>query len=305
MIKRTLLLENEVYCFVKDNQFVLEYPSLTRIAKAERTAHVPIEDIGMVLFNHPQIRMSVNLMVDLFEANVAVVFCDRKHMPVGIAQAFSGNHIHQAVAEAQLNATEPLKKQLWQQTIKAKIENQAAVIGRYTNRDPLALLRFAKEVKSGDADNREGRAAKVYWNLLFDSQIRFSRDAEGDPPNNALNYGYAILRSITARSLVGSGLLPVVGLFHRNQYNPYCLADDIMEPYRVFVDIMVQQAFAAGKDFTELTRETKIQLAQLSTCDVSIDGKQRPLMIAMQQTTASLAKCFIGKARQIIYPSLH
>lgn len=305
MIKRSLLLENEVYCFVKDAQFFVEYPSTTGLAKAERTAHVPIEDIGMVLFDHPQIRMSLNLMVDLCAANVAVVFCDGKHMPIGIAQPFSGNHLHQAIAEAQLHASEPLKKQLWQQTIKAKIENQAAVIARYTSRDPLALLRFAKEVKSGDTDNMEGRAAKAYWKMLFDGHVQFTRDADGAPPNNALNYGYAILRSITARALVGSGLLPVLGLFHRNQYNPFCLADDIMEPYRVFVDILVQQALLAGHDFTTLNRESKILLAQLSTLDVSMDGKQRPLMVAMQQTTASLAKCFTGKARHLAYPTLH
>jgi CRISPR-associated protein Cas1 len=304
LIKRTLFIENEVYCYLRDAQFVLEYPTRTGIAIEERSMHIPIEDIGMVLFDHPQISFSMSLITSLFEANVALVFCDRKHMPVGLAQAFSGNHLHQAVAEAQLNASEPLRKQLWQQTVISKIQNQAHFILRYTDRDPAALIRLAKTVTSGDITNTEGRAAKIYWRLLFDASFNFIRDADGLPPNNALNYGYAVLRSITARALVGSGLLPVVGLFHRNQYNPYCLADDVMEPYRVFVDGMVRNMVHEGFDLSELSKEAKIRLVQLSTCDVQIEGKQRPLMIAMQQTTASLAKCFMGKARKMVYPEL-
>lgn len=302
MIKRSILIENEVYCFLRDGQLVLEYPTKTDLAEENRSVHLPIEDLGMVLFDHPQIRISMSLVAELFAANVALVFCDRKHMPIGLAQAFSGNHIHQAISEAQLNASEPLKKQLWQQTIISKIGNQSAVIDKYTNKDAVAIQRFAKSVKSGDVDNMEGRAAKVYWKLLFPEKLKFVRDAEGLPPNNALNYGYAILRSITARALVGSGLLPVVGLFHRNQYNPFCLADDIMEPYRVFVDLIVLKMLNDGLDLNELGRESKLQLAQLSTCDVKIDGKRRPLMIAMQHTTASLAKCYLGKARNLVYP---
>lgn len=304
MIKRTIFIENNVYCFLRDNQFVLEYPSQTGLEAEARTAHVPVEDLGMVIFDHPQIRISMGLLSGLFESNVAVVFCNGKHMPVGIAQAFSGNHIHQAISEAQLSASEPLKKQLWQQTIVAKITNQASVIERYTNKDAIAIKRFAKAVKSGDVDNMEGRAAKVYWKLLFPDHLKFIRDAEGLPPNNALNYGYAILRSITARALVGSGLLPVVGLFHRNQYNPFCLADDIMEPYRVYVDLLVMRMLEQNIDLTELSKASKIELVQLNTCDVSIEGKKRPLMIAMQQTTASLAKCLLGKSRNLLYPQI-
>jgi CRISPR-associated protein Cas1 len=304
MIKRTIFIENEVYCYLRDAQFILEYPTRTGLNSTERSVHVPIEDLGMVLFDHPQIRISMSLMAELFEANVAVVFCDRKHMPIGLAQAFSGNHVHQAIAEAQLNASEPLKKQLWQQTIISKICNQAAVIEGYTDKDAIAIQRFAKSVKSGDSDNMEGRAAKVYWKLLFPEKLKFNRDADGLPPNNALNYGYSILRSITARALVGSGLMPVLGLFHRNQYNPFCLADDIMEPYRVYVDLIVQKMVIDGFDLTDLSKESKFQLAQLSTCDVNIEGKKRPLMVAMQHTTASLNKCFLGKSRNIVYPQV-
>lgn len=305
MIKRTLFIENEVYCYLRDAQFVLEYPTRTGLSASERNVHVPVEDVGIVILDHPQISISQGLMAGLFEANVAVVYCDRKHMPIGISQAFSGNHLHQAVCDAQLCATEPLRKQLWQQTVVAKIQNQANFIAAYTDRDPAALIRFSKNVSSGDATNIEGRAAKIYWRLLFDANRNFVRDAEGLPPNNALNYGYAILRSITARALVGSGLLPVIGLFHRNQYNPYCLADDVMEPYRIYVDGIVKQLVDDGIDLCELSKEVKLRLVQLSTCDVHIEGKQRPLMVAMQHTTASLAKCFLGKARRVVYPNLH
>lgn len=304
MIKRTIFIENEVYCYLKDGQFNLEYPSHTGIAVKERTFHIPIEDIGMVILDHPQIKLSMSLIADLFKENVTLVFCDRKHMPAGIAQAFSGNHIQQAISEAQLNASEPLRKQLWQQTVIAKITNQAGLIDKYTKGDSDALNRFAKNVKSGDSDNMEGRAAKVYWKLIFPESLKFTRSPEGSAPNNALNYGYAILRSITARAVVGSGLLSVLGLFHRNQYNPFCLADDIMEPYRVYVDLLVKSFIDKEEDLTELSKEQKLSFAQLSTCDVIIDGKTRPLMIAMQHTTSSLAKCFLGKARQIVYPEL-
>ena len=303
MIKRTLYIENEVYCFVRDGQFYVEYPSKTDIKAENRTAHVPLEDIGMLILDHPQIRLSTTLFSELFEANVAVVFCDRKHMPVGLSQAFSGNHLHQAIVEAQLAVSEPLKKQLWQQTIVAKINNQAALLQKICGQDADALFRFAKAVKSGDLSNLEGRAAKVYWKLFFPTDNRFNRDPEGAPPNNALNYGYAILRSITARALVGSGLLPVVGLFHRNQYNPFCLADDVMEPYRIYVDGLVRQMTSEGLISETLSKEVKLKLAQMSTCDVLLENKQRPLMVAMQHTAASLAKCYQGTARKIIYPT--
>lgn len=166
------------------------------------------------------------------------------------------------------------------------------------------LLKWAGEVKSGDPDNLEARAANYYWKNLFPEINGFRRERDGAPPNNLLNYAYAILRAIIARNLVGSGLLPTLGIHHRNQYNHYCLADDIMEPYRPFADALVCEIITNGEDHTELNTSVKKQLLGLATIDVLFDDERSPLMNAAQRTTASLAKCFEGKAKKVLYPKL-
>ena len=165
---------------------------------------------------------------------------------------------------------------------------------------------WAKDVKSGDSDNLEARAAAYYWKNLFSSFgiENFVRGREEAPPNNLLNYGYAILRAIIARALVGSGLLPTLGIHHHNRYNAYALADDIMEPYRPFVDRKVLEIMKNGIDFTELNRDIKGTLLTIPTMDVIINGQRSPLMIAASTTTASLAKCFSGESRKLIFPEM-
>lgn len=210
-----------------------------------------------------------------------------------------------------MDASVPLKKQLWQQTVKAKIKNQAALLGK-KGKNNGNLCRWVDVVKSGDNDNLEGRAAVYYWKNLFTGLKdhegkdldQFIRHREGDPPNKVLNYGYAILRAITARSLVGSGLLPTLGIFHRNQYNAYCLADDIMEPYRPYVDELVYSFLKEGIDCSGVDTKLKKELLSIPTRDVWIEGEKSPLMIGMQRTTASLVKCFEGHSRKILYPEL-
>jgi CRISPR-associated protein Cas1 len=165
------------------------------------------------------------------------------------------------------------------------------------------MLVWANDVRSGDGDNLEGRAAAYYWSNMFSSIEDFRRGREGVPPNNLLNYGYAILRAIIARALVASGLLPTLGIHHHNRYNAYCLADDIMEPYRPFVDNLVVEIVDSGVDFSELSKEIKIKLLNIPVLDVIINGQRSPLMIAAGQTTASLAKCYLGESRRIVYPS--
>jgi CRISPR-associated protein Cas1 len=165
-------------------------------------------------------------------------------------------------------------------------------------------VRWAREVKSGDPDNYEGRAAAYYWKNVFPKKIDFFRGREGDPPNNLLNYGYAILRAIVARGLVSSGLLPTLGIHHRNKYNAYCLADDIMEPYRPYVDLIVLGIIDRGENFLELGTGIKTQLLAIATVDVEFDGRKSPLMVGLQQTTSSLAKCYEGVARKIAYPQI-
>lgn len=163
---------------------------------------------------------------------------------------------------------------------------------------------WANDVRSGDPENLEARAAVYYWRNIFADYPDFVRDREGIPPNNLLNYGYAILRAVIARSLVGSGLLPTLGIHHHNRYNAYCLADDIMEPYRPYVDQLVIDIINHNDDVSVITKELKMQLLGIPMLDVVVNSKRSPLMIATQQTTASLAKCFAGEARHISFPEM-
>jgi len=214
-----------------------------------------------------------------------------------------GNTIQSERFRAQIDATEPLKKQLWQQTVKAKIANQAAVLQQWDIPNNY-LKTSAQTVKSGDPDNNEAKAAAYYWSNLFPAAWMFFRKREGPPPNNLLNYGYAILRATVARAIVGAGLLPTLGIFHRNRYNAYCLADDIMEPYRPFVDVIVRSIIDETSAVEGLTQELKVKLLKLPTVDVLMGEETSPLMIAAQRTAASLAKCYTGEQRKILYPEM-
>ncbi|MEO6832741.1 MAG: type II CRISPR-associated endonuclease Cas1, partial [Chitinophagaceae bacterium] len=231
MIKRSLYFGNPAYLHTANEQLVIQMKDC-----ADKSA--PIEDLSMVILDHQQITISQALMAKLLANNVALITCDSTHHPVGLFLNLAGNSLQSQKFKVQIDASVPLKKQLWQQTVVAKIMNQAALLQRERVSNTL-LLNYAKEVKSGDSENHEARAAGYYWKHIFPDFLEFTREREGAPPNNLLNYGYAILRAIVARSLVGSGLMPTLGIFHRNQYNAYCLADDIMEPYRPYVDKIV------------------------------------------------------------------
>lgn len=243
-------------------------------------------------------------MEAMLENNCAIITCDEKSMPVGLMLPLCSNTLQSERFRHQIDASLPLKKQLWQQTVRQKIINQAAVFAYSTNRQAKNMQVWANNVKSGDSENMEARAAAFYWKNIFPELPNFVRGREGEPPNNLLNYGYAILRACVARGLVGSGLLPTLGIHHHNRYNAYCLADDIMEPYRPFVDRLVIELMQQNYNYSEITREFKARLLTIPSLDVIIDGKRSPLMIAVGQTTASLAKCFNGEARKIAYPEL-
>ena len=202
----------------------------------------------------------------------------------------------------QIDASLPLKKQLWQQTVQAKIHNQASVLKRLRQTEVGNMSAWEKDVRSGDSDNLEGRAAVYYWKNLFPDIDGFLRDRDGKAPNNLLNYGYAILRAIIARALVSSGMLPTFGIHHHNRYNAYCLADDIMEPYRPYVDELVVNYTLRNGYPEELTTDVKSTMLSIPVLDVVINGQRSPLMIAATQTTASLYKCFSGELRKIVYP---
>lgn len=302
MIKRTLYFGNPAYLSKKNEQLVVGIPHAQGLDKMIGNT-IPIEDIGIVILDHQQITITQALIGTLLENNVALITCDSAHLPTGLMLNLCGHTLQSQKTRAQLEASQPLIKQLWQQTIKAKIANQAAVLAR--QQKPCEnMKRWVGEVKSGDTDNLEARAAAYYWKNIFTPLPHFTRVREGAPPNNMLNYGYAILRGIVARSLVGSGLLPIVGIHHRNQYNAYCLADDIMEPYRPYVDMLVLDIMGEEAIYTEINTAIKTKLLGIATVDVLIDGERSPLMIGVQKTTASLAKCYEGAVRQIAYPEI-
>lgn len=309
MIKRTLCFSNPAYLSLKNAQLVIKLPEVEKadvveLIKAEAVRTIPIEDIGVVVLDNRQITITQGVVETLLENNCAIITCDNAHLPVGLMLPLCGNTTQSERFRLQIDASLPLKKQLWQQTVQCKIRNQAAVLQNTRNAIVKNMLAWAGEVKSGDSDNLEGRAAAYYWRNLFPDILGFTRDRNGLPPNNLLNYGYAILRAVVARALVGSGLLPTLGIHHHNRYNAYCLADDIMEPYRPYVDALVCRLVSDGHITEELTTELKRELLQIPTLDVVINGKRSPLMVAVGQTTASLYRCFSGEQRKIAYPEM-
>lgn len=294
MLKRTLFFVNPYHLFVKNNQLYVT----DKIIKKDRM--VPAEDIGYVIFDNKQITYTHSVMQLFSENNTAVIFCDDKHMPASMTVNFESHHLHGQHTEYQINASEPLKKNLWQQTIKAKIRNQAEVLD-YFNKNGEPLREISKHVKSGDTTNRESFAARIYWNKLFDD---FIRHREGKQPNSMLNFCYSVLRSATAKAITGSGLLLAIGIHHRNKYNAYRLADDLMEPFRPFADRIVKETFAKYPDYQKLTKEIKFDLLDILTTDVQFKKVTRPLSVGLSMTTSSLVKCFKGEIKTISYPLL-
>ena len=309
MIKRTLCFSNPAYLSLRNSQLVVKMPELEKAnvpdrLKQEAVRTIPIEDIGVVLLDHKQITTTQALLEALLENNCAIITCDSNHLPVGLMLPLCGNTTQSERFRDQIDASLPLKKQLWQQTIQYKIRNQAAVLQQVNGSVARNMLAWATEVKSGDSDNLEARAAAFYWRNLFADRPDFVRDREGEMPNNLLNYGYAILRAVVARALVASGMLPTLGIHHRNRYNAYCLADDIMEPYRPYIDALVVKICRKGLADDTLTTDLKRELLQIPTLDVVIGGRRSPLMVAVAQTTASLYKCYSGELRKISYPEI-
>lgn len=321
MIKRTIVVSRRAYIFHKDEQLHIRMPGPEGPDQDEKTGRqgdedsagqveeptVPIEDIGVVVLESHQTTVTTSALNALMENNCVVIGCDAKHLPNSIMYPISSNTLHTAVMKTQLEASAPLRKQLWQQTVKAKLLNQAAVLrSREINVKPLQL--WAKKVRSGDPTNLEGRGAAYYWKNFLSGIAQpfkgFVRDAEGDGPNSALNYGYAILRAAMARAIVGSGLHPSIGLHHRNQYNPFCLADDLMEPYRPFVDSIVLQLCGEYGAEIEITPGTKKLLLSVLSVDTVTEGETKPLMLSMTATTASLVRCFGGESKKLVYPEV-
>ncbi|MBC6493020.1 type II CRISPR-associated endonuclease Cas1 [Flavihumibacter stibioxidans] len=297
MVKRTLYFGNPAYLRVENEQLKIE------LRESGEIRQIPIEDIGYIILDNQQIVITQVAIAKLLENNTALITCDQTHHPVGLMLNLDGNNLQSQKFQAQIDASVPLKKQLWQQTVMSKIQNQASVLENQRI-SGKALRHLVQQVKSGDAENHEAQAAASYWKQVFPEYLSFRRERHGPPPNNLLNYGYAILRAMVARSLTGSGLLPTLGIHHRNQYNAYCLADDIMEPFRPFVDLIVCRIIRQNGQYLEMTPSMRAELLKIPQMDVLVEGRKSPMMASIQRTTASLARCFEGKAKKIIYPEL-
>ena len=296
MLYRSIYIGNPAYLKLKDKQLKVTDPETK-----EEKGSVPIEDIGLLMLDHYQITLSHQLIQELMKNNVILISCDERHLPLADMLPFSGNTLFSERVKAQIEASEPLKKQLWKQTIECKILNQLKVLeqlGKYAT----PMYEYLKNVKSGDTTNMEGIAAQHYWKHLIEGD--FLRDRFGDGPNPFFNFGYGVLLSIIARALVETGLLLVLGIFHRNKYNPYCLASDIMEPYRPIVDLLVMKWLQLHPEKQSLDKESKTFLLQIATQDVNIEKLVRPLMVGVKMTASSLLKCYTGEKRQISYPEL-
>jgi len=298
MIKRTLYFTQAAHLSAHKRQLVVSYPD------DPDKKQVPIEDIGILLLEDHRITLSHHLISSLLENNAVIITCDSFHLPHGMMLSTTGGHTYQEQLRYQLAATEAFQNRLWQQTVRAKITNQATVLQQ--NSFPAEnMLRWADKAKPGDPENMEGRAAANYWKLIFEDHLqKFKRGRYEGAPNNLLNYGYAILRATVARALAGSGLLLAVGYHHSNKYNAYCLADDVMEPYRPFVDQLVLELVRSLDDYEQLTPAIKQELLKVPALDVNISGQRSPLMLAVQQTTSSLAKAYAGELKQLKLPEL-
>jgi CRISPR-associated protein Cas1 len=311
MIKKTLYFGSPVFLRSKDKQLVIEKrinnSNLEQRTDEELNSYesrtIPIEDIGILIIDHFGVTITQYCLSQLIENNTGVIVCNDSHHPAGMFLPIDGNSVQSERFKKQIKATKPLLKQLWQQTVSAKIRNQATLL-KIRGKKYANLVSWAKKVRSGDPENYEARAAIYYWNNLFCGNINFQRDRYGEPPNNLLNYGYAVLRAIIARGLVSTGLIPTIGIHHRNKYNAYCLADDIMEPYRPFVDRIVSSIADEDVDLYGLDTQIKKKLLAIATEDVVIGGSKSVLMAAVQKTTSSLYRCFEKSKNKLIYPTM-
>jgi len=292
MLKKSILLENKASISTKNLQLVIKTET--------RESSIPIEDIGFIVIDHPEIYLSIPAINLLIENNTSVIICNTNHLPNGMFLNLNSHHIQQEIFKNQINASVPLKKQLWQQTIVEKITNQGILLQKITSKSNNFEF-LASKVLSGDSSNMEGVAANFYWKVFFEQ--KFKRERFGDYPNNFLNYGYAILRAATARALSGSGLLNTLGIHHKSKYNAFALADDIMEPFRPIVDEKVAEIMQNYSE-QELNTQIKAELLQILTRTVYFKDEKSPLMVALQKTASSLQQCYTGDRKKIKYPKL-
>lgn len=266
--------------------------------KGDEVGRVPLDDIAAVVVNAHGVTHSSNLLAALAKRNVPFVLCGDNHTPIGMLWPVEGNFEQAGRMDAQIKARRPLRKRLWQQTVKAKLRNQAAVLEALGS-PTVPITALIEKVRSGDPENVEAQAARRYWSLAFGEDFR--RDRTGDGVNALLNYGYAVLRSATARAVIAAGMHPSIGLHHSNTQNAMRLVDDLMEPFRPFVDLRVVGLRERSR--TAVDSGTKKALADLMYADFPTAAGLTPLMACLQKTAVSLAQAFAGEREDIEFPS--
>ncbi len=292
MIKRIIDVSEKAYLHIKNKQLLID-------RDGETVGQIPVEDLGVVILQHPAIVISQAAIIACQQQGVVIVFCDACHIPYSILLPLSDGHtLHTKIMREQIAISQPTKKRLWQQIIQQKINQQCYTL-KIFNKTSTPLDRLVKQVKTGDSGNHEAQAAQKYWLLLMGGEFRRDRDAGGI--NALLNYGYAIVRAMVARAIVGSGLHPSIGLHHRNQYNGLCLADDLMEPFRPWVDRIVYRIVRQQKTLV-INQETKTMLLQLLSQNVHWGDRTMPLMVASHYLVANLKQAFSDRKVKLDYP---
>ncbi|MCK6604015.1 MAG: type II CRISPR-associated endonuclease Cas1 [Ignavibacteriaceae bacterium] len=297
MLKRTIEIAGEYYITID-----LERIKLSNKGDPGNEKFIPLQDSGTIIIDNHSVTLSVAFLQKCAEYNIALVVCGKTHLPASMLMHLHCNQLQTERFNFQIKASQPLRKQIWKQLIQAKIRNQALLL-KATGRKYGKVYKLISKVTSGDSFNAEGQAAKIYWQELF-SDIEFTREREGNCPNNYLNFGYTILRSATARALTGAGLMATIGIKHKNRYNDFPLADDVMEPYRPFTDRSVLECIKKFGMMDDLTKEVRAHLIQSVYDDVIIGDERTPLSLAISQTAVSLSEVFSGKKKILKLPEL-
>lgn len=294
MSKRIVEVSQRAHLRLHNRQLVVE-------REGREPSQVPIEDLGLLLLDSHSITHTQQLLSACWQNNVAVVLCDEKHLPGAMLLPLEGHTLQSRIIAQQIEITEPTRKRLWQSIIQAKIREQARVL-ESSHKNSAPLPAFVTKVRSGDPENIEAQAARIYWQRLFGESFRRNRASDGI--NSLLNYGYAILRASVARAIVGAGMHPSVGLHHHNQYDSFCLADDLMEPLRPVVDLRVFEIAGASLDTPELDWPNKQALLEVLNWNCDIGNQHLPLLAALHQYAASLRKVFAGETKILAIPVL-
>jgi CRISPR-associated protein Cas1 len=296
MIKRIVeISQAKTYLSVRYGQLLLKQ-------NGELQSSIPCEDIGVLLVDHQGTSYTHCVFTELLRCGAAIVLCGNNHHPTGMLLPIESNSIQTERFRHQIKVKEPVKKRLWKQIIQAKIKHQASLAGKDSD-IYKSLMTLRHHVRSGDPENIEAQASRKFWPAYL-QDVTFHRNIDGPPPNNMLNYGYMVMRAAVARALCSAGLLPSLGIHHRNRYNAFCLADDLLEPFRGFVESKVRDIFQDNGPIDDLDQPTKAKLLEVLYEEVNIGGFKGPLMVGLHRTAASLQRCFAGEQKNLDLPVL-